>query len=1010
LLLAASLFGGLLFARQSHGDAGSIDFARQIRPILSNHCFKCHGPDEATREAGLRLDTAEGAQEDFGGYQPITPGDPAASAVIERIRSADPGLRMPPPDSGLDLSNAQIELLERWVAEGGTYGQHWAFRPIVRPAIPPATAEAGPPAEAPVTEARAGMGQATNGPLDRFIDRRLTQHGLHRSPPAARPILIRRLYLDLLGILPAPGVVEAFETDDQPAAYQRLVDRLLANPHLGEKWGRHWLDQARYADTHGYTVDSPRTMWPFRDWVIDALNRDMPFDQFTVDQLAGDLRPDPTLAQQVATGFHRNTLINQEGGTDAEQFRNEATVDRVNTTGAVWLGLTVGCAQCHTHKYDPLTHREYYQLFAFFNQASDTNSVAPTVEVVSASQARRVDQLDQQVARAQAALDGFDRGREEKASQRGESSMRRDQPVEWSVVTIEQHNSAAGAAFKPLGDGSLLVGGTNGDEDVYEFTFRSPLKEISGLRLETLTHPSLPNGGPGRAGNGNFVLNRIDLAVGGKEADWLHASADHSQKDYDIRYAIDADAATGWAINGAKRLNVQRTAQFVFPRMQVEPQEEGEGTRIKVTMRFGEQPPKYNIGRLRLAVTAAAAGQLGVPDPERAPFAKALQQAKAARAKAVQSFPKTMVMQDRQTPRANHVLIRGDFLRKGDPVEAETPAFLPDLQAQAGRVDRMDLARWLVRPDHPLTARVTVNRLWMRLFGRGLVETENDFGLQGTPPTHPELLDWLSRELIENDWSIKHLLRTIVLSETYRQASEWSETRRAEDPLNKWLSRQSRVRVDAEIVRDLAQSASGLLDREIGGPSVYPPQPDGVYAFTQRRAAWPTSRGAARHRRGLYTFFMRSAPHPMLTTFDVPAFNTTCTRRMRSNTPLQSLTMANDTAMVEAARGLAERVLRSDPPADVNREAEPPIDRDRQRIARTFQYCFARQPSSAESDRLLEFLRQQRARFAAHPQQAVAWAGAAAGQAASAAEIADVAATAMLARVLINLDEFITRE
>jgi hypothetical protein len=431
-------------------------------------------------------------------------------------------------------------------------------------------------------------------------------------------------------------------------------------------------------------------------------------------------------------------------------------------------------------------------------------------------------------------------------------------------------------------------------------------------------------------------------------------------------------------------------------------------------MRFGAQPPRYNIGRFRLAVTDAAAGQLGVPDPERASLANALKQAQAARAKAVESFPQTMVMQDRETPRPTHLLIRGDFLREGDPVEAETPAFLPTLEADAGRADRLDLARWLVRPDHPLTARVTVNRLWMRLFGRGLVETENDFGLQGTPPTHPELLDWLSHELIDNDWSIKHLLRTIVVSETYRQTSDGSETSRAEDPLNKWLSRQARVRVDAEIVRDVAQSASGLLDREIGGPSVYPPQPDGVYAFTQRRAAWPTSRGADRHRRGLYTFFMRSAPHPMLTTFDVPAFNTTCTRRVRSNTPLQSLTMANDTAMIEAARGLAQRVLRSesrsDSPSDGTRDAEACIDRDRQRIERVFQYCFARRPTSAERDRLLEFLSQQRQQFAADPQQGAAWVGAAVGKEASPAEIADVAALAMLARVLINLDEFITRE
>lgn len=967
------LFATAMLLAGSHSlnaaEEREIDFARDIRPLLSNACFKCHGPDEESREAELRLDTPDGAYANLGGYQAIKPNKPEASELVKRITTADDDERMPPPDSGLKLSPADIDLLITWITQGGKYDQHWAFRPIIR-------------APLPVIDAA-----AMHNPIDAFVLKRLQDANLTLAEEADRSTLIRRVYLDLLGLPPNRDELTQFISDQRPGAYERMVDRVLANPHHGERWGRHWLDQARYADTHGYTVDSERTMWPYRDWVIQAINDDLPFDQFTIEQLAGDLLPTPTQDQLIATGFHRNTLINQEGGTDAEQFRNEAAVDRVNTTGAVWMGLTVGCAQCHTHKFDPLTQHEYYRLFAFFNSSQDVNGVAPTLTVATEAHRAGLADFDEQIAQAKATIAQYDQRRNEQAAV-GERDD--GQPVVWKIVETMSVESAAGATFEKLEDGSLVVGGTNGDSDTYSISFDSPLDRITGVRLETLTHPSLPKGGPGRAGNGNFVLNRIALQAGDAEASWLHATADHSQKDYDVTKAIDGDPMTGWAINVASgNANVNRTAQFV-----VSPLATKDNAAATFTLIFGANPAKYNIGRFRLAVTDAPHVKLGLPDAEKAKLTADLKHLEDERSKLAKGLPATMIMRELAKPRETNVLIRGDFLRKGDVVQADAPAFLPAMAEEVAARSRLDLAKWLVSEEHPLTARVTVNRVWGRFFGRGLVETENDFGLQGTPPTHPELLDWLASELIESGWSMKQLHRSIVTSATYRQSSQRREDAERIDPSNKLLSRQTRLRVDAEVVRDLALAASGLFEGQVGGPSVYPPQPDGVYAFTQRNAAWPTSKGADRYRRGLYTFFMRSAPYPMLTTFDTPRFNTTCTSRVRSNTPLQSLTLANDETMLEAARALGHRLVR-----------EASADGDRIRIA--YQLCFARDPSQAEGDRLLAFAGSQRTDFLAFPADAKSISATAPE---SDKELAEHATWTVVARVLLNLDEFITRE
>ncbi len=776
-----------------------LDFSRDIRPILSDKCFRCHGPDGSKREADLRLDIPEGAYADLGVRVAIKPKDPGTSLVVQRIQSTDESERMPPIDSGLSLNKSEIDLIVRWIEQGAVYDSHWAFRPIQQPALPD-------------VHNRSSLQTFIDG----FIQAKLAQVGLTGSSDASRETRIRRLYLDLLGLPPRPEEVRAFVDDGSLDAFERLTDRALANPHYGERWGRHWLDQARYADTNGYSVDSERSIWPYREWVIAAWNRDVSFDQFTIEQLAGDLLPNPTREQLIATGFHRNTLINQEGGTDAEQFRVEAVVDRINTTGAVWLGLTVGCAQCHTHKYDPLSHREYYQLFAFFNSGQDVNSVTPTIQIKTDQEENRLADLDRQIATAKAALVEYDRRKSQTPS-----------------------------------DG-------NGDE----------------------------------------------------------------------KKAVEST-------------------------------------------------------------------NVAIPDPERETLVAGVKKFEAERASFEKSILTTMVMRDLKQPRQTHILIRGDFLRKGDAVEVGVPQFLPALSESSQPPTRLDLANWLVSGQNPLVARVTVNRAWMHFFSEGLVETENDFGMQGTLPTHPELLDWLSAEFMRQGWSFKRLHRQIVTSQVYLQSSEAHAKAAALDPRNKLLARQNRVRVEAEIVRDLALSASGLLESRIGGRSVYPPQPDGVYAFTQRAASWPTSQSADRFRRGLYTFFMRSAPYPMLSTFDTPRLDATCTRRMRSNTPLQSLTMANDQAMIEIAQALGKRLVN-----------EVSTD-DALRLNRAYQLCLARNLEPFEQERLLTFVEQSRADF----QAAVADAEKVAGSGWPTGVAPSEAATwTCVARVVLNLDEFITRE
>ncbi len=1003
-----------------------VSFNTHIRPILSNVCFQCHGPDEKNRDGDLRLDTREGATADRGDYAAIVPGRPEASALLERVTAADEDIVMPPPDSKKErLTARQIALLKKWIEQGAEYEGHWAFLPL---------ADVAPPVPANNKD------EFSRNPLDAFVLEKLSAARLKPSAEADRATFLRRMALDLTGLLPSPEFVAEFLADNSPDAVERLADRLLADPHYGERWGRHWLDQARYADSHGYSIDGERSQWPYRDWVIRALQQDMPFDQFTVEQLAGDLLPQPTKSQLIATAFHRNTLINQEGGTDAEQFRNEAVVDRVSTTGAVWLGLTVGCAQCHTHKYDPITHEDFYRLFAFFNQGDDINNKGSTTSVLRGEVFGRpatlpTDDTEQQLAARQQQWEAGQRALLQPAAgapSTGESQSSRNAAAEWTAAKYDEYESTSNAGLQMLEDNSLLADGRGDANDTYRMLLSTKLPEVAALRLRVLPHESLPKMGPGLASNGNFVLTRVEINVDGKPVSLAGAFADHEQPGYPISAVLDNQGTTGWAINvgaGQKaQMNAPHEAVFILEKPLA-----ATGKQIEVLLKH-EMNERYLIGRFALDVSAKrpplpksaqAKDQLQValklaPEKRSAeqvklvreaflksdPQAKQLSDTKAARQKKLDgSKAEVMIMRDRTPPRQTFILTRGDFLRPDQKVGPLQPGVIAAVQRgfrtpieQFEFKNRIDLAKWLVHPENPLTPRVTINRMWLRYFGRGLVETEEDFGTQGSPPTHPELLDWLGGEFIRQGWSQQAMHRLIVTSATYRQSSKMRSDLTQADPLNKLLGRQARIRVEGEIVRDAALSAAGMLTRNIGGPSVHPPQPEGVYAFTQNAKSWKSPQDEDRFRRGLYTFFYRSAPYPLLTTFDAPDFQLVCTKRARSNTPLQSLTLANDIAFVEIAQGLALRMQLESP-------AHDDIDA---RLTHGFLLCLQRKPSLRELGALRDFYNSQLASFDDAPSEATLLVSPTLKSASR--SLPEAAAWVCVARVLLNTDAFITRE
>lgn len=940
----------VLYVFTSTCSAQQIEFNRDIRPILSDRCFQCHGPDDKKREADLRLDLEATAKKDLGGYQAIVSGAPEDSLLIERIFATDPDEVMPPESSGKSLSDREKELLKKWIEQGAGFQKHWSFQKLNRQPQPVVQRKAWP-----------------NNEIDYYILSQLESQGFDVSARAEKRVLIRRLYLDLIGVLPSPEQVDSFVGDKSDDAYEKLVDRLLASKHFGERMGRHWLDLARYADSNGYANDGLRTVWPYRDWVIQAINSDMPFDQFTIEQLAGDLLPSPTESQRIATGFHRNTPHQTEGGSDPEQYRVERTKNRTDTTGAVWLGLTVGCAQCHSHKFDPISHEEYYQLYAFFNNA-DEPTISLTPDEKTTSDIKRLNQavkdLNQKLAEEK---------RREKAVQA------KQQAIDWSTVKFEKFNSQGGARLAQSSENVILARGKNPSQDVYRLGFEST-RPIKSLRLETLTDPSLPQKGPGRAGNGNFVLAELQVISNGKPVKIVAASADHSQKGWNIVDAFDGSLQTGWGINvQGGELNVNRTALFSL--------EKPITGKIELVMTTYEQGNGYNIGKFRFATSNQTptniASQVKVFEAE----LKAKQnELRNAQRKVI----RTLGMSERAKPRESYIQIRGDFLDKGKLVSPATFSVLPPLKPQSRLANRLDLAKWITSASNPLTPRVVANRIWQQMFGLGLVETENDFGYQGSLPTHPALLDFLATDLIKNGWKMKRMYKQIAMSATYQQSSKFRPDLYAKDPKNQWLGRQRRYRIEGEIVRDLALSASGLLSKKMGGPSVFPPIPPNVIGTSSANHRWPESKGEDRYRRGVYTAIYRANVYPMLSVFDGPDRDNACTRRSQSNTPLQALTIANDASFMEMSVAFGKRIMQ-----------ESTSNKIESRIAKAYEIAMARLPSPKETQRMSAYVATSKSFYDQNPAEARKLSG---------ENNVDSAVWISVARIMLNLDEFITRE
>lgn len=1011
-LLASLLLAAPALAEESAPAA--IDFVRDVQPIFVEHCYQCHGPDK--QEGGLRLDRRDAALAGGDSGPWLVAGQSGASEIVRRISATDDE-RMPPPDAqSKPLSPEQVSKVRSWIDAGAVWPEaktgsnHWSFQPIVRPNVPAVRGEAW-----------------ARGAIDRFVLAQLEARGLTPSPEADRYTLIRRLKYDLLGLPPTIEEVDAFVADTSPAAYEQLVDRLLDSPRFGERWGRRWLDQARYADSDGYEKDNPRPdAWRYRDWVIEAINADLPLDRFTIEQLAGDLLPDAGPSQRLATAFHRQTLTNTEGGADQEQFRVEAIFDRVATTGTVWLGLTVGCAQCHSHKYDPISHQEYYQLFAFFNNGDESETEVPlSGEPLTrwmhdqADAQRKLEQLKPKYARLRAELLA------KLPVWEAELQTAARQPLEFHPVELIEARSSAGADIKILSDGSYLVTGKNPDVDKITIKARSDLAAITGFRVEALAHDSLGGRGPGRTEHGNFVLSEFRaFAASSPEiksdhrVSVKHAEADHFQPGFPPSNAIDGKEPTGWAI-------VPQTGRDHWLLVTLDKPIQGGETPWLQLVLSQNHGLKHTLGRFRVMAVTGSDPLLGIPQAVREALPLAAdkrspqqttaiedyyvrQNAKAqeladqiekleARVAARPVMKARVLAQRSEKPRSSHVLERGDFLRPASAVEPGTPAVISPLKPRAaGTADRFDLAMWLVDPANPLTRRVMVNQLWSGLFGRGIVRTMNDFGVRGERPTHPQLLDWLAEELVARGWSRKEMIRLIVESAAYRQASATRAELAESDPLNDLFHRQNRFRVDAEGVRDVSLAVAGLLSDKIGGPSVYPPLAPDIAALSYaNNFKWVNSSGEDRYRRAMYTFFKRTAPHPNLTVFDCPDANTTSVERRTSNTPLQALTTLNNECFVEAAQAMARRVLTSGA-AD-----------DPQRLALALRWCVSRPPNNNELSAFAELLSSARSWYGEHPADAAAAVGPFQPEGVSPQEAAAWVATV---RILLNLDEFLTRE
>lgn len=1033
------LLPGLLLLANASSALFAVDFNREVRPILSEYCFHCHGFDAQSRKAGLRLDVREGAiSVAKSGDIAITPHAPDKSTVLQRLTATDEDELMPPPDTGKKLTPKQIATIRQWIAEGAPYAKHWAFVPPRAEPLPKVKLSSWPRNE-----------------IDHFVLARLEAERLAPSPEAEKTTLLRRVSLDLTGLPPTLQELEEFLKDTSPQAYERVVDRLLRSPHYGERMAVDWLDAARYADTNGYFGDKTRQMWLWRDWVIQAWNRDLPYDQFTVEQLAGDLLPDATIDQRVATGFNRNHMANNESGSIDEEFRVEYVVDRLDTTATTWMGLTFGCAQCHDHKFDPISQKEFYQTFAFFNNVPEAGLIkednpAPRIEVPSPEQQNeqmRLAERRQTAERAFAGISAIVQSRQEKweadagatLPMPATSGLAAHYSFEEHLTTLSGHTAAA------IGTTLQYEPGLSGRAANFDATQHV---EVAGLDLfhtdrpwsiSLWLQPDTSLGGVfaqieprgDRRGvemiwqKGRLQVNLVhrwgvsaievmtDTPVSSKR--WHHVvlSYEGTSKASGLRLYVDGALAPVTV----HRDLLQGSISTKEP-LQLGRRDEGLGFygMIDEVRLYRRALPAKEVANIfwgerlrgifqvvrakRNAADRALLQDYYVEHHETADVQRLLGEVRESR-QAEQdlrsTIPTALVMQEMEKPRRATVLLRGVYDQPGEEVHPDVPASIAPWPENAPR-NRLGFAKWLTSPAHPLTARVAVNRLWQQCFGEGLVRTVNDFGSQGEPPTHPELLDWMARRFVEGNWSTKAMLRLIVTSAAYRQSSAASEVLLQRDPENRLLARGARFRLPAEMLRDQALSVSGLLVPKVGGPSVKPYQPPGLWeavSYNSEETYVPDS-GDGLWRRSLYTFLKRQAPPPALLTFDGPTREKCTVRRARTNTPLQALVLLNDTTYIEAARALAALAL--DRPGD-----------DATRMDFIFRRTVCRSPDNAEAGMLHALLLRQRQHFKQHPENASRLIQTGTTAAGRDMDPLELSAWTIVAQTVLNMDETITR-
>lgn len=1003
-------------------EAEALRFNRDIRPILSENCFTCHGPDGNARKGKLRLDVAEDGPGYKGAYSVLQPGQPDSADLLARVLSSDPDEVMPPPATEKHVKPEQVALLQRWIAEGAVYEPHWAYVTPRRPAVPEA----------------AGWGRNA---IDAFVLSRARAEGIEPAPEADAVTLLRRLYFDLTGLPPAPEVARAFAANPSEEAYAAVVEELLASPHYGERMAIDWLDQVRYADTNGFHSDEKRSIWPYRDYVIHAFNTNKPFDVFTKEQLGGDLMPDAGREQQVAAAYNRLNQLTAEGGAQPKEYISIYAADRVRTLTSVWMGSTVGCAQCHDHKYDPFSMKDFYSLSAFFADIKEEAVYAsgqnwqPTLELPTPEQEASQKKLERRAALIERKLTepslrierAFREWMAESAPKLASMGAKH-----WKYLTPLDVSAEHGSTTATQKDGSTLTSGLLPVDEVYRVALQPGARFLTGLRLEALRHESFPTGVS--RGNGNFVLSGVELWIkrAGAELERValaSAEASFEQAGWPVAGVLDGDPTTGWAVEGHVR-NAAEAATFALAR----PLLLAENDRLELVLRHETGIAGHAIGRFRVAVTDMKRPRVKLPggiapdllyplihaaegvadateldglrrrfledyellDDER----EALKQTRAELAALKKAIPYTMATVATE-PRVTRVLARGNWMdESGEIVEPATPGFLPPLRVEGRRANRLDLAEWLVSPEHPLTARVFVNRLWRNYFGKGLSGVLDDLGSQGRQPANPDLLDWLAAEFVESGWDVKHLVRLMVRSSAYRQSSIPSKATEEKDPLNLLFAHQSRYRLEAELVRDNALAVSGLLTPAVGGPSFYPYQPDGYYANCNTFGgdlSYPISPGEEQYRRGMYTFWKRSFLHPSMLAFDAPSREECTADRPTSNTPLQALVLLNDPTYVEAARVFAQRII------------EQGGGTAEERIRFAFERALSRAPMAEEITLLAQLLESQRSAYGAAPEAAAAFVSAGQAPLPEAIPVPELAAWTAVARTILNLHEVITR-